>query len=649
MLRVALLVAAAALLAPATVSAAPFGELPPTAVPGSATCLRATGAPGELMRSSPTGARFLNVTPTGLADAGGVVTGVATGECPQVAARPGGAGIVAQAGAGLWVATREPGGAWGAPAKLAPEASRAAVAVADSGAAVVAWLEPAGKTRFSVKAMRRAAGGGFSPATTLGAGRSSDEYSPQGSVRVAIAADGEAIVVWTQPPPDKETLRVPVLAAIAPAGGGFGAAQRIGEALATSVPALDAEPGGRALVAFWTGEEVRVAERAPAGAFTAAATVARVRDPYVTNLAVAIGPSGAAVVGWYALLAQGVGAVARAAAGPFGAPVTLVAGGLAGVGKDQLAALLAFGFAEIAGPVGVPGVEPDGDGGDLRAALTADGRALLTWNGFFGGFGAHAATFPLAGGHLDSWRLGAQVRPVSSLVPLTLPGGGAAAAWTENDAHSERGGVVHVAVEGAAAAADPAPPTVTLGRPRDSVLKADQKLELPVRCSAACDVRVDLPDRFGAADFISLPSAGTRTAALAAVFSPIAPRRRGPVRVRLRFAAPGARGATERIETVTLQPEPKARVPRLLGLRAVRHGADVDVTWHTDIKAQPDGFVVLGTDSRTGSESPVPAATRRTTGRRFRARLRKASKVRFVTVIVESDGGIGASKTVRVR
>jgi hypothetical protein len=96
MLRRSLFATILVLAAPATASAAPFGELPSTAVSGSATCLRATGAPGELVRSSPSGARFLNVTSAGATDAGGVVTGVASAECPRVAARPNGAGIVAK-------------------------------------------------------------------------------------------------------------------------------------------------------------------------------------------------------------------------------------------------------------------------------------------------------------------------------------------------------------------------------------------------------------------------------------------------------------------------------------------------------------------------------------------------------------------------
>ena len=48
----ALLILAAA---PASAAAAPFGELPPLVVRSPARCLRATGAPGEVVRVSRAG------------------------------------------------------------------------------------------------------------------------------------------------------------------------------------------------------------------------------------------------------------------------------------------------------------------------------------------------------------------------------------------------------------------------------------------------------------------------------------------------------------------------------------------------------------------------------------------------------------------
>ena len=91
-----LLALALLLAAPASASAAPFGELPFRSRSGSATCLRATGAPGELVRATehaeprscsagPDGLRRLvaNCRPNALVD------------CPQAMARPSGAGVVA--------------------------------------------------------------------------------------------------------------------------------------------------------------------------------------------------------------------------------------------------------------------------------------------------------------------------------------------------------------------------------------------------------------------------------------------------------------------------------------------------------------------------------------------------------------------------
>src|SRR4051794_39416852 len=82
-----------AVAAPAA-SAAPFGELPFQPVKGGVSCLRATGAPGELVAWAADGARFLHATPAGVADAGGVRLGP-PGGCPVAAAQPNGAGVVA--------------------------------------------------------------------------------------------------------------------------------------------------------------------------------------------------------------------------------------------------------------------------------------------------------------------------------------------------------------------------------------------------------------------------------------------------------------------------------------------------------------------------------------------------------------------------
>jgi hypothetical protein len=646
-MRVAALTLALAVLAPASASAAPFAEVPFAATAATATCLRATGAPGELVRSSRTGARFLQAGAGGIAESGFVETGAPQGECPPVASRPNGAAVIAQSGSGLWVATREPAGTWTKPAKLAPEASRAAVAVADSGAAVVAWIEPGAARRFTVKAMRRPAGGAFGVEETLGGARSSTGYALEGSVRAAIAAGGEALVLWTQPPSDRATRRMPVNVSIAPPGGAFAAPQRVGITQLASAPALAAAPDGRALTVFSDGKDVMVAERAPGGGFGAPATLAAVKEPSAVLPAVAIGSGGAAVVGWHGLYSQGVSAVARAGTGPFGAPVALAApAGVSGRGDELLTLLSVFGLGGF-GPSGVSGAG-DGDAGNLRAALTPDGRALLTWSTLLGV--PRVATFPIAGGHVDRFPLGSGTRAASGVAPLLTQAGSPAIAWTDNGEGVNRSGRVHVAVEGVAAAADPPAPRVSLGRPRDATLEPEQALRLPVTCSSACEVRVDLPDHFASTVYVELAGPGTRVVALEGFFTPVAPARRGPVRVRLRYSAPGAHAGTERTETVTLERNKTAPTPGVERLRAVRHGSRVDVSWRSDRKADADAFVVLGLPGRVfEAEGAVVADPKSAGGRRFTARLTGAKEVRYVFVFAGGEGEIGGPYVTRVR
>jgi hypothetical protein len=59
-------VIAGVLLASALGAPAAFGEVPFRPAGGVATCLRATGYPGEVVRSTNTGAQFLTATPNGL-------------------------------------------------------------------------------------------------------------------------------------------------------------------------------------------------------------------------------------------------------------------------------------------------------------------------------------------------------------------------------------------------------------------------------------------------------------------------------------------------------------------------------------------------------------------------------------------------------
>src|ERR1700761_6434531 len=87
MFRSALLAAGAILLAPAAATAAPFGVTPFVPVEPTATCLRATGVPGELIRATATGSQILHASAAGIVPAEDVVTGNSFGyACPRVAA-----------------------------------------------------------------------------------------------------------------------------------------------------------------------------------------------------------------------------------------------------------------------------------------------------------------------------------------------------------------------------------------------------------------------------------------------------------------------------------------------------------------------------------------------------------------------------------
>lgn len=139
----------AALLTPARAAAALFGELPFRPVAGVATCLRATGAPGELVRWTPGGIELLHADSSGLTPIETVRLGRGRGSsCPLIAAQPNGAAVAALLQSDLRdsrvsVALRDPDGHFGPPVSLpvgrgmGAEFDSIAVAVSPRGDAVV--------------------------------------------------------------------------------------------------------------------------------------------------------------------------------------------------------------------------------------------------------------------------------------------------------------------------------------------------------------------------------------------------------------------------------------------------------------------------------------------------------------------------------
>ena len=198
MSRIAL-IAALLLALPASAAAAPFGELPFRPVSGAATCLQATGAPGELTRWVAGGAEVLQARPDGLVPVATVALGKVD-DCPVAAADASGAGVLAApAAGGIRIAVREPGGSVGRAADDRREQRRRR-ARRDLRArdAVVAWQEATAARRATARAVRRAAGGAFSAPQRLGT------IVDQGYLAVAVTGDGGALAAIS----DDETLRV---------------------------------------------------------------------------------------------------------------------------------------------------------------------------------------------------------------------------------------------------------------------------------------------------------------------------------------------------------------------------------------------------------------------------------------------------------
>ena len=185
---------------PASVAAAPLGELPFQHVPDGAACLAPTGAPGELSRRDAGDTVVVSAGADGLGRPALVPFGELPG-CPRAAADASGAAVVAGATEDkLRVALREPGGGgFGAPVTLAAAENvfELTVAVSPHGDAVVAWAEfDYSPRRVRIRVARRDAGGAFGAPADLVPWR-----PDTGSIGVlaGMAADGETVVYVREP------------------------------------------------------------------------------------------------------------------------------------------------------------------------------------------------------------------------------------------------------------------------------------------------------------------------------------------------------------------------------------------------------------------------------------------------------------------
>jgi hypothetical protein len=610
--------------APATASAASFAETPFHAIAAGASCLRATGAPGELAAWAPSGARGLHATTSGLADAGTIPLG-SVFACPQVVAQPNGAGIAAASVAGgIAVALREPGGGWGVP--LAIRAGRGvtdfSAAISERGDAVVAWRE-FGDVGMSVRAVRRSPGGAFGAPETL-ASNADDDFSTE--VRAGIGADGVAIVAWSHSPRRNGPARYEMFAALASPGAGFAAPQRLARA-GVGAPSLAVAPDGRALVAFSGQDGIYVAERVPGAGFAAPRLVAG-GSPFTGliggSLALALRADGAAVVASGGKDFDPLVYVRRPAGGDFGPP-------LQAAEPDDDLDDETVGGADSGGTFSVPtaGTRPvDGAGADLRAVLAADDRVLFTSRSRSGrrGVAGARAVVVAPDGIASTTALGGPLRDLDSVAPLLLAGGGLAAAWADN---AQQGtGRLHLVAEGVLPPLPLRSPRVRIGRPAKTVVPYRGLLVVPVTCSVACDLRVQLST--GASTTVSLARGGTVRLRLGDSEHPAAPRHGGMVTITVASTAPGAH--TVRTDTLRLhlrRPAPPPE-PRIFGLTARRDGRGVLVRWSTDRSARGYSFQVLA--STADGQASAIGERRGTTRTSYQVRLRLArgmSRVRL--------------------
>ena len=625
------LVLAGLLLAamPATAFAAPFGELPFRPVDGAANCLRTTGLPGELSRWTSDGVELSTASAGGIA-AQSVVPLGGMSACPVVVSDPNGFAVAAApTTGGVRIALREAGTAsWGAPTTIAaPGAGNIRVAVSARGDVLVAWIE-GGDNPFQpvgrVRVVQRAAGGSFNAPRQVGA-----EVADL-NLAVGLAANGEGVLATS----DLRELRV----ATAAPGTAFGASRRLmGATLFDADIALAVGADGRALLAA-SGVDgaLGVFERDPGAGF-----VRRVeaREAGAQAVAVALGAGGAAVVA--SQTGDDVSLIRHDAGGAFGAAQRIVGGGQPSGGFSGGEAIVVFKAHNAPPSDGEPTV---------HVRLGADGRAVVTWAG--ADRVANVATVgPVGAPELE--RLGSPLRDPVALAPLVLADGTQAVTWSDDTSFFSAApftGRVHLAVEGVPAAPDPAPPALEVGAPLDASLRPAQPLVLPVHCAVACDVRADTG--IGVFDpRLTLTEAGTARLQIDPPGKALAPERPGPIKVKLRWGAPGARVAQERTISVRLRRLPVPPFPRLLDVRARRaKGGVVDVRWRTDVGVRDAGFVVYGTHARAvgGPERPINATVQGRGRRAFHVRLKDASRTRWVRVYAYQAIG-NRERTVLVR
>ena len=249
-LALALLILAAT---PAAASAAPFGELSPLTVEHPARCLRATGAPGEVVRWAPGGADFLQATASGFGAPVHVALGDGFGDCPLAMAQPSGAAIVVEQTVRRHrLRGPRPRRAPGDPRRRSPRptATPSTTRSRPSRRAATRWSR--GPTRrCCARTTPRACWSRAAPRAVRSA--TPIELQPLKPYRLAaphialgMQDDGTVTALWNADGA-KDSLREQLFAAVAAPGAPFGPAQRLSEKLDFHEFSVTVAPDGRAL------------------------------------------------------------------------------------------------------------------------------------------------------------------------------------------------------------------------------------------------------------------------------------------------------------------------------------------------------------------------------------------------------------------
>ena len=388
-----------------------------------------------------------------------------------------------------------------------------------------------------------------------------------------MSAAGEAVVAWSFQP--RAGAPRELWAAVAAPGRRFRAPVRIGELRAGSPFDLAVGDAGHALLAFATGDRpARGRARARRGLRRRGPRRRRPRTCFAVFPAAAVRADGGAVVAWLRRL-DGADERRGPRSGP-GRSARRVTITRPRAPRDLPRPLLAsrslFG-SEDDGEFGSSGACAGRATAATRARRSpADGRALLTWaargeprrrlveRAALGDAAARGRRRVERARTAPSCATSARSTPVVLAGRHRRASPGPTTRATRRPRHLARRGRGGRAGPGRAARAGAAPASA---RAQGAAIS----LVLPVTCSAACDVRA--PGRRRRAERgrrrLSLrPRRRARELELAPSLGPIAPLRGGPVRVLVRYGAPGARRARPRRSRCSCagRPARRCRGPR---------------------------------------------------------------------------------------